>query len=445
MSRQTASTGLRRLLPRTGGCLLVLVLVLLGLAAFTLLYHPPSGAVDTRGTEDAGDAAPPPDRPTIRTLAVSPDGSLAAVGGERHEGDRYPIELRRVAEARFVDREAPYRTLSEHTGPVTALRFSADGQELFSASFDGRVLRWRLAGETPPEAFVPPQLPERPAGLLALALSPDHRLLAAAGWSGEIDVWDLVAGGPPTRLAPAPPAGETDDETVPAGHLEDVRGLEFSAGTPPVLFSAGGDGLFIAWDLAARRATRVLGLNGKSPKTREARLRLVMDGPDREGAIMAMVPSPSRGSLLFSDYRSCVYEVVLAAPCSDWWAGREAPAGTAASTCLKPLLDRKAFCAAPDRAVTGPAVAFLRLADDPVRPGGFLGVGSSGTFRLVRRGDTMPWREFPGAARRGDQLVDAVVDGPLHLVLTGSRGGQLLLYEIRGDADSPDIVLADRL
>ncbi|MBI5502294.1 MAG: hypothetical protein HY907_18770 [Deltaproteobacteria bacterium] len=446
MSGPAVSGGPRRLLPRTGGCLLLLVVFLLGLAAFTLFYRAPTGEADRRGAaDDAGDAAPPQDRPTIRARAVSPDGTLVASGGERREGDRYPIELRRVEGARFLDREAPFRVLAAHEGPVTVLRFGAGGRELFSASFDGRVLRWRLDGEAPPEAFVPPRTPGVAAGLLALALSPDGRLLAAAGWSGEIFVWDLVAGGPPSRLAPAPPAGDADEEKVPAGHLEDVRALEFAGGTSPLLFSAGGDGLLIAWDVAARRATRVVGLNGKSPKTKDVRLRLVMDGPDREGAIMTMIASSSRGGLLFSDYRSCVYEVVVGERCAAWWSGGEASAGVQPGACLKPLLDRKVFCAAPDRAVTGPAVAFLRLADDPVRAGGFLGVGSNGVFRIVRRGDTLPWREFPGSARRGDQLVDAVVDGSRRVVFTGSRGGWLLLHEIRGDADSPDIVLADQL
>lgn len=89
--------------------------------------------------------------------------------------------------------------------------------------------------------------------------------------------------------------------------------------------------------------------------------------------------------------------------------------------------------------------AFWLLMDDPVRPGAILGIGSNAAFRILRPGDTLPWREFRGAIQRTDRVNGVAFDAPRRIVITGSREGNLNVYRILGDASSPDIAPSDQL
>lgn len=432
---------------RSGGCLIAVVALILALAVTALVYRPPhppapGGAVVSDAAAGASAVSP---RGTIRAVAISADGTLAASGGEAAASGRYGIEIRRIRDGRFEDRETPLRTLDGHDGPVTGLHFLPDGSSLLSIGLDGRFRRWRLEDGALAASVEPPApvAQDESGGLLALAVSPDGRRAAAGGWSGEVRVWDLEQlDRDPLRFEPMRGLDELPKEAPATGHLEEVRGLVFPAGAPELLFSAGGEGLVIAWNLAEARAGRVVNFDGVTPKAVQVRLRSARDGWDREGAAMTVVEAPEGGGVLVSDYRSCVYRADLTGPCRAWWAGTDLPSGSA---CLRPLLDRKAFCAALDRPVSGPSVAFLAIVPFPGIEGGFAGIASSHTFRVLRKGDTMPWREFEGAVSWGDQFLSAAAAATAPIVLTGSRAGRLAIYRFEGGAVSPSVVLSDQL
>lgn len=433
---------------RSGGCLIAVLAVILALAVTAIVYRPPPapspGGTAGPDAAAAGETAVSA-RGTIRAVAISADGTLAASGGEGAEEGKCPIEVRRIRDGRFEDRETPFRTLEGHDGPITDLRFTPDGSSLLSVGLDGRLRRWNIengalaASLEPP----PPTSKDQPTGLLALAVSPDGRRAAAAGWSGAILVWDLASPDrAPLRFEPVRGFDDLPKDAPATGHLEEVRGLVFPPDAPELLFSGGGEGLVAAWNLVEGRVGRVVNFDGVTPKVAQVRLRSARDGWDREGAVMTMVEAPGGGGVLFSDYRSCVYRADLTGPCRAWWGGADLPAGSA---CLRPLLDRKVFCAAVERPVSGPAVAFLSIVPFPGIEGAFVGIASNHGFRVVRKGDALPWREFEGAVSWGDQFIRAAVPSAAPIVLTGSRAGRLAIYRFEGGATSPNVVLSDQL
>jgi WD40 repeat protein len=78
---------------------------------------------------------------TVRALAFSPDGQRLATGGA-HKVDQ-TVRLWQVATGKEI------ATLTGHAGNVTGLVFSPDGKHLVSGGLDGRLLVWDLAKRRP--------------------------------------------------------------------------------------------------------------------------------------------------------------------------------------------------------------------------------------------------------------------------------------------------------
>jgi WD40 repeat protein len=112
----------------------------------------------------------------IHALAVSPDGSLIAVGGG---GGHLGIWDRAAGVRRFV--------LAGHTDTLTELDFSPDGRWLASCSHDKSVRLWDIETGQCADSLV-----DLPDGIRGVAFSHDGRRLAVAILNGTAQIWDVA-------------------------------------------------------------------------------------------------------------------------------------------------------------------------------------------------------------------------------------------------------------
>ncbi|MFZ6030083.1 MAG: hypothetical protein ACOYYS_20395 [Chloroflexota bacterium] len=133
----------------------------------------------------------------------------------------------------------PLHRLHGHTGEVTALAFSPDGQWLLSVSQDGSVRIWDAQNGAFEQT-----LAENLGWLHAVAISPNGKLAAAGSWAqpGLVHVWDLQA---------ALHTEGTDEplHTIEASKIY-VNDVSFSPDSL-LLATAGLDGAVRLWDAAA--------------------------------------------------------------------------------------------------------------------------------------------------------------------------------------------------
>ena len=124
-----------------------------------------------------------PARPAVTTVAVSPNGRLAAIGGELDALNTGTVDLwntrtwRRVAA--LVRRPAI---------PVGDIRFSPDGSRIAIGDGDGTAGIWSVATQ---REMLP--LPGHVAGISSIAFRPDGREIVTASIDGEGRVWRATA------------------------------------------------------------------------------------------------------------------------------------------------------------------------------------------------------------------------------------------------------------
>jgi cytochrome c len=130
----------------------------------------------------------------VRAVAVAPDGKTAVSGSFDQSAIRWSLE-----------QDSALQVLRFHDGAVNAVTFLRDGR-IATAGEDGRIAIWR-GGEAEPEAV----LEGHAAPVVALAVSPDGATLASASWDGTVRLWPLAGGAP----------------HVLEGHRQNVNGVGF--------------------------------------------------------------------------------------------------------------------------------------------------------------------------------------------------------------------------
>jgi WD40 repeat protein len=169
-----------------------------------------------------------------RSIAVSADGKLAALGEESGK-----IKIFDVATGQVV------KKLEGHTGPVRSVIFSTDGSKLVSASADKTFRVWNLADGQQIASV------ETPAPLNAVALVAEEKQIATGGEDNIIRLWDVPAAQPTEAPKPAKEL---------AGHGAPVTSIAALAGGK--LLSGSRDNTVRVWDLTAGNAVQQMNHGG---------------------------------------------------------------------------------------------------------------------------------------------------------------------------------------
>ena len=195
---------------------------------------------------------------TVNRLALSPDGSMLAIGSVSHG-----LELRDAKTGAFL------RSLKGHTSEITYLSFSSDGSMLVSSSHDRSVRIWNTQTGDELRAFVGDEY-----GIARLAFNPRDSSLVIARIDHVLEFWNLETGenlrtletitGPlvfnstGSLLAVGTPVGTIDVRSAKTGrHLYTLRGhtsriisVAFSPNDQKIA-SASEDGSVRFWDVEA--------------------------------------------------------------------------------------------------------------------------------------------------------------------------------------------------
>jgi WD40 repeat protein len=194
---------------------------------------------------------------SVNTVAVSPDSSILASGGDDNNVMIWDLKTGR-----------PIRTISAHTAAVNAIAFSGDGKTLASGSNDKTVRLWNARTGSRLRT-----LSGHAGGINALALSRDGKTLASGSQDKTLRLWNLGTGevrriitghgGAVNAVAFSPNgksvASASTDNTIRLSNVQDgkrtrtfkghsswVRTIAFSPDSR-TLISGGGD--IIVWDL----------------------------------------------------------------------------------------------------------------------------------------------------------------------------------------------------
>ncbi len=116
----------------------------------------------------------------LLAVAVSPDGKLLAVAGEKGT-----LALFEVATGKRL------RDLPGHTDTVKAVVFAHQGLWLVSAGEDKKIILWDLSKSETPRVVWSQKAPDK---VTALAVSPDGKYLVSGGYDGNITLWKVDTG-----------------------------------------------------------------------------------------------------------------------------------------------------------------------------------------------------------------------------------------------------------
>jgi len=245
----------------------------------------------------------------VCSVAFSPDGTLLASAGTDNK-----VRVWQAATGAAV------RTLTGHTGQVSAVMFSPDGTLLASAGFDNTVRVWQTAtGAAVRTLTGHNKSPYLDKGVCSVAFSPDGTLLASAGVDRTVRIWETATGATLgiltghaswVRAVAFSPDGTllasaSEDKTVRVwqtttgtavstltGHASQVWAVAFSPdGT--LLASASEDKTVRVWGTATGTAIRTLTGHAEGPLTagRDARTARALNAAAGVARTVAHIPS----------------------------------------------------------------------------------------------------------------------------------------------------------
>jgi WD40 repeat protein/tRNA A-37 threonylcarbamoyl transferase component Bud32 len=216
-----------------------------------------------------GEPLPLADAPSARIAAWNPIGTRLAVGCADGTVRLVPADGGSAV------------VLSGHTGAITNVEISADGQRVLSASADGTARLWDAANGAILGRM------EEGAALTTARLSPDGKLAVTATTDGRVTVWDVAH---QAQIAPL------------RGHTAEVRVVEWSPAGDRVL-TASLDGTVQIWDPQKGKPIVAPLIHEGAPILAAAfssdGLRVITGGADRTARIWQLPTDvPEEGALI---------------------------------------------------------------------------------------------------------------------------------------------------
>lgn len=232
-------------------------------------------------------------RGTVTSVAVSPDGRLAATGSLVNGGGQP------AGEVFLWDARSGQRIEPSLLGHAHGLAFSPDGRVLASGRMDGAISLWDVTANPPVGIATLSGVHE--GEVTSVAFSGDGRLLAAAGRDGMVGVWDVAR--PAQALATYAVSSRTGGAVRP-----EAWGVAINSATG-LLATGTSDGQVMAWSLATRRqpwAPRPYGGWVRSVIFSPGGDRVLAGGASgivriwdtRSGELNGELPTPSRNTIL---------------------------------------------------------------------------------------------------------------------------------------------------
>lgn len=362
------------------------------------------------------------------SVAVSPDGSVLASGGENGSIWLWSLQTGKL----LGD------PLAGHEHAVGALAFSPDGQRLASGDDQGVLRFWDL----PAQQALGAPVQGHSAAVASLAFSPDGQIVRSIGDDGVSRAWDAASGAPvgqewalstPNGMAISPDGtllAAKDRLTVTVqsavdgalvgrpmtGHSASIHDITFSS-DGALLATASFDGVALVWDIGTGQP-------------------LLPPLAGHDGRVLAVAFSPDASLLATggTDAKVILWDVATGQPVGEPLAGHSNWVRTLAWT---PDGSRLISGDAVGKVVVWDVSAVQRLAghDNTVRGLAWSPDGhtlASGSFdQTVRLWDIAGGQQrYPPLTGHGNSVINIAASPDGSYLVSGSAGGELRRWDL---------------